>query len=115
MLQITEQQAAASAHSGLHGVAQMAIKTLAITSTLTMIVASAPLSIMESGLAMHQYSDGCAPALICVKPFRRVRRHVEAVLLHPHDCSAYDALAFADSIKLRCSMTMNALSSAGGR
>jgi hypothetical protein len=53
MLQITEQQAVASAHSGLHGVAQMANKTLAITSKLTIIVASAATSMVESGAMRH--------------------------------------------------------------
>src|SRR4249920_1196403 len=53
MLQITEQQAAASAHSGLHGVAQTANKTLAITSKLTIIVASAATSMVESGAMLH--------------------------------------------------------------
>jgi hypothetical protein len=53
MLQITEQQAAASAHSGLHGVAQMANKTMAITSKLTIIVASAATSMVESGAMLH--------------------------------------------------------------
>jgi hypothetical protein len=51
MLPITEQQAVASAHSGLHDVAQMT--TLAITSKLTMIVASAAFSMMESR-SMHE-------------------------------------------------------------
>jgi hypothetical protein len=54
MLPITEQQAAASAHSGLHGLAQMANKTLAITSKLTMIVASAAFSMMESHRSMRE-------------------------------------------------------------
>jgi hypothetical protein len=54
MLPITQQQAAASAHSGLQGVAQMANKTLAITSKLTTIVASAAISIMENRRSMRE-------------------------------------------------------------
>jgi hypothetical protein len=52
MFPITEQQAVASAHSGLHDVAQMT--TLAITSKLTMIVASAAFSMMESRRSMRE-------------------------------------------------------------
>src|ERR1700687_3800210 len=57
MLPITEQQAAASAHSGLHGSAKMENPTKAITATLRTIVAIAASSIVESRLdAMrHQW------------------------------------------------------------
>jgi hypothetical protein len=54
MLPITEQQSVASAHFGLHDAAQMT--TLAITSKLTMIVASAAFSMMESRGSMRECS-----------------------------------------------------------
>src|SRR6185312_1328598 len=77
MLQITEQQAVASAHSGLHDVAQMT--TLAITSKLTIIVASAAFSTMESRGSMCECfrnspdrvdlgQRGSAPPPVCTRP-----------------------------------------------